>query len=244
MRDEEELGTLPSAWVKATQLVRINSLLGGNSGVRPELIDTVVELLRHDIIPITPLRGSISASGDLSPLAYLAGAMQGNPGIHVWAGTGSSKILTIASEALQKANIKPLTFAPREALALANGTSVSAAIAALALHEAHGAIILSQVITAMAVEGLNGTMESFDPHFSAVRPHPGQMEAASNIRSFLQGSEFARKPNTENTGGLRQDRYALRTSPQWIGPELETMTLAHAQVAIECNSIRQSTYQR
>ena len=237
VRDGETLDALPIAWTRAAELVRINSLIGGNSGIRLEMLQTLAQLLKADIVPNMPLRGSISASGDLSPLAYLAGALQGNPGIQVWTGPSKTRRLTSASAALKEAGITLVKYAPKEAVALANGTSVSAGAAALVLQEAHGGMILAQVLTAMAVEGLNGTEESFDAYISAVRPHPGQIEAARNVRSFLKGSNLARKANTENVDGLRQDRYALRTSPQWIGPELENIALAHEQIIIECNSI-------
>lgn len=225
--------TMPIPWVKAAHLVRSNSLARGNSGVRVELLDSFVRLLQKNVVPQVPLRGSISASGDLSPLSYLAGALQGNPGIKVCYG---EKIVN-ADVALKEANIPPVQFAPKEGIALVNGTSFSAGVAALAMQDAHHLAVLAQVLTAMAVEGLNGTDESFDYHFAQVRPHPGQTEAARNIRHFLRDSKLVRKADGESYQGLRQDRYALRTAAQWMGPELEALVVAHRQVVTECNSI-------
>ena len=120
-----------------------------------------------------------------------------------------------------------------------NGTSASAALASLALYETNQLAVLSQVLTAMAVEGLLGNSESFHPFIAKMRPHPGQIEAASNIRSFLAGSKLAKGVTDEKVRkfvGLAQDRYALRSATQWIGPQLEDLMLAERQLAAELNS--------
>ena len=234
---EYELLNLPPSWAKAAHLVRINALAGGRSGIRAEVLHTLVKILQADITPNIPLRGSISASGDLSPLSYLAAIIQGGPGTQVWVKDGSTRRLTSAGEALARAGIQPLAFAPKEALSIVNGTAVSAGAAALAMQDAHGCTALGQILTAMAVEALNGTDESFDPYLAEVRPHPGQAEAAQNMLHFLKDSKLIRRANTDNTNGLRQDRYSLRTAPQWLGPEIENMLLAHKQIAVECDAI-------
>lgn len=224
-------------------VVRTNSLASGNSGVRPELIYCIADLLRNNIIPVIPLRGSISASGDLSPLSYIAGAIQGNPGINVWAHeptTGRRTILT-AKAALKAASITPVELGPKEGLAIVNGTAVSAGAAGLALHDAHCLAVLSQILTAMGVEALRGTDESFAPFIAAIRPHPGQVEAAHNISSFLKGSKLTVSHSSHDhsimdDGSLRQDRYSIRTSSQWLGPQLEDLLLAHDQLSTEFNS--------
>lgn len=120
-----------------------------------------------------------------------------------------------------------------------NGTSASTGVASLALYEADHLAVLSQVLTAMACEGLRGNSESFHPYPAAVRPHPGQIEAATNIRNFLTGSKLALGVTDEkvrNVIGLAQDRYALRSATQWIGPQLEDLMLANRQLDIELNS--------
>ena len=230
--------SMPESWVKSSLLVRGNSLAGGNSGVRPELIQTLVGLLRKDIIPVIPIRGSVSASGDLIPLSYIGGALEGSPGIQVWVNDprGRREMIT-ADVALSQSSVAPLRLAPKEGLAIVNGTAVSAGVGTLALHDAHCLAVLSQVLTAMSVESLRGCAESFDPFLAVVRPHAGQTEAARNIRSFLTGSKLTTtSDHSVDDGSLRQDRYSTRTTPQWIGPQLEDLMLAHKQLSIEINS--------
>lgn len=236
----QDLGfhSMPAPWVRATMLVRCNSIMRGHSAVSLEVIEAIMKLLQQDLIPIIPLRGTISASGDLMPLSYIAGTIEGNPDIWVRVGKEAGKIVS-ATEALEMASLKPITLGPKEGLGLINGTSASAAIASLALYEVHQLAVLSQILTAIAVEALLGNAESFHPFIARVRPHDGQTEAAFNIRTFLKGSELAngvKNQKDRTMSGLAQDRYALRTSPQWIGPQLEDLLLANRQIATELNS--------
>ncbi|MCJ1249796.1 hypothetical protein MMC30_007022 [Trapelia coarctata] len=230
---------IPEALVRASMLIRVNSLASGHSAVSSVLVQGMIDLLRKDIVPRIPLRGSISASGDLMPLSYIGGALQGSPGITVWAGSRSAgeRRIVAADVALAEASIEPIKLGPKEGLAIINGTAVSTAVAALAAHEANNLAVLSQVVTAISVEALCGTDESFDPFFARVRPHPGQIEAAKNIRSFLTGSKLVHKDQGSEEGSLRQDRYSIRTASQWIGPVLEDFMLAYRQITIECNSV-------
>ena len=239
--NEDTLASLsiPEAWVRGAMLVRCNSLLRGHSAVRLDVIQTLVKLLQHDIVPLVPLRGSISASGDLCPLSYIAGTLGGNPDVYVWSGRHADRKLISAEVALRQLNITPISFGPKEVLGILNGTAVSVAVAALAQHQADNLIVLSQVLTAMGVEALLGTAESFDPFIAAVRPHSGQVEVARNILSFLKGSKLASSEESNDKPGdghLRQDRYALRTASQWIGPYLEDLILARKQLEVELNS--------
>ena len=230
---------MPEVWTRASILIRINSLASAYSGVRPALITTMTDLLKHNIMPRIPLRGSISASGDLMPLSYIAGTLLGKPTLTVSAtdrDTGARRIIT-ADVALAESSIRPITLGPKEGLAIVNGTAVSTGVGALAIHEAHGLATLSQILTAMSVEALCGTSESFDPFFAKVRPHAGQIEASNNIYSFLAGSQLTQNPDGSEEGSLRQDRYSIRTASQWLGPVLEDLLLAHQQVSVECNSV-------
>lgn len=236
--------TMPEAWVRGTMLVRGNSLARGHSAVQYNTIQSLFCLLNQDLIPVVPLRGSISASGDLCPLSYLAGVLEGNPDIQVWSGGRSMPRTLISSpKAMEMIGKPPIIFGPKEGLGLLNGTAVSAAVGALAIFEANNLALLSQVLTAMGVEATSGTSESFNEFVSTSRPHEGQIEAAQNIRRFLAGSRLSRHsvtqaPNAANEGeaGLFQDRYATRTAPQWIGPQLEDLCLAHKQISVEVNS--------
>ncbi|KAL8798906.1 MAG: hypothetical protein Q9182_006306, partial [Xanthomendoza sp. 2 TL-2023] len=228
---------MPPEWVRGTMLVRSNTVARGHSAVSLNVIEAVIALLQHDLTPIVPLRGSISASGDLSPLSYVAGAITGNPDIYVQSVTG---IIT-AQEALQSISIDPIILGPKEGLGLINGTATSAAVASLAIYETHHITMLSHVLTAMTLEALLGTVENHDPFIARIRPHRGQTESANIIRQFLQGSILARgfkhdKAIRQSSGLLYQDRYALRTASQWLGPQMEDLLLAHEQITTELNS--------
>ncbi|KAG8846048.1 hypothetical protein FRB96_002089 [Tulasnella sp. 330] len=236
--------SMPEAWVRSAILVRINSLIRGHSGVRWDLMEAMIALLRENITPFVPLRGSISASGDLSPLSYIAGTLIGNPFIRVWDGPKSGPRQVVSScEAYAKHGLEPLVFSPKEHLGLLNGTAFSAAVASLALNDAVHLALMTQVLTAMGTEALIGTQGSHDPFIHKVaRPHPGQVEAADTIYNLLVGSKLAQLGHEEevtieeDAGTLRQDRYSLRTAPQFIGPQLEDLLSAYKMVTQECNS--------
>ncbi|EFI28134.1 phenylalanine ammonium lyase [Coprinopsis cinerea okayama7 len=236
--------TMPESWVRGAILIRMNSLIRGHSGVRWELIEKMNELLQKDIIPVVPLRGSISASGDLSPLSYIAGTLIGNPTIKVFDGpTGfGPRQIVPASRALEAHGVTPLPLASKEHLGILNGTAFSASVAALALNDAVHLALLAQVCTAMGTEALNGTRLSFDSFINkTARPHPGQIETGKNIWDLLEGSKFAVTTEEEVTiledkGVLRQDRYPLRTAAQFIGPQVEDLIQSLDTITIECNS--------
>ncbi|OQE46492.1 hypothetical protein PENCOP_c001G06567 [Penicillium coprophilum] len=234
---------LPREIVRGTMLLRCNSLLRGHSAVRMEAIELLAQALNLGITPLIPLRGSISASGDLSPLAYLGGLIEGSPDIFVQVGQGfPSNGKTVkqvevmsAANALRRANITPLTLRAKEGLGIMNGTAPSAAAAALTLHDVNNLTVLTQVLTAMATEALLGSVDNYDDFISQCRPHPGQIEVARNISGLLAGTMLAERTNIHRQG-LAQDRYALRTAPQWLGPVIEDLLLANRQVTTELNS--------
>jgi len=237
--DPVSSSVMPESWVRATLLIRTNTLSCGHSGVRPALVNSLVRLLRDNVTPLIPLRGSISASGDLIPLSYVAGTLQGSPGVEVYVNDGADGRKRVTADvALCNSLLSPLQLGPKEGLAIVNGTAVSAGVGSLALHDAHSLIILSQILTAMGVESLRGSNESFEPFFSKCRPHAGQAEAARNIRGFLKGSALLsdKEQDHAESDSLRQDRYSIRTTPQWLGPQLENLMLADKQISIEVNS--------
>jgi len=237
--DPHSATSMPESWIRGSILIRANSLANGSSGVRPIIINTLLQLLNEDIIPRVPLRGSISASGDLSPLSYLGGVMQGKPAVEAYIGGKSRepRRLLRADKALMEANIKPVVLQTKEGLAIVNGTATSTAVAALAIHEAFLQALISQILTAMSVEALRGTNESFNPFFAEVRPHLGQKESAQNILAFLSHSKLVQQNDGTEEFSQRQDRYSIRTAPQWIGPLLEDLVLAYNQVSTELNSV-------
>lgn len=229
---------MPPEWVRGAILARANQNMRGQSSVRMEVLEKLVNLLHYEITPMVPLRGTISASGDLMPMSYIAGAVTGNPDVFVQVGQGKSAKVMPSSEALQNSGLSPSGLGPKEALGLINGTAPSVSVASLVLHDAQQLAVLAQMLTAFASESMGGNVEWATPFIHAVRPHPGQIEAAANIRSFLRGSEFVvGLENRKRTGeGLWQDRYSTRTSPQWIGPYLEDLLLAQRQISVELNS--------
>ncbi|CAG1993120.1 unnamed protein product [Fusarium graminearum] len=236
--EREPSHVMPPKWVRGAILARANQNMRGQSSVRLEVLERLIKLLHHDITPLVPIRGTISASGDLMPMSYIAGAVTGNPDIFVQVGKGTSAKVMPSDKALQQNGLSPSGLGPKEALGLINGTAPSVSLASLVLHESQQLTLLAQVLTAFTAESMGGNVEWTAPFIHAVRPHPGQIEAAANIRSFLQGSEFVvGLENRKRTGdGLWQDRYSTRTSPQWIGPYLEDLLLAQRQITVELNS--------
>ncbi|KAJ2995398.1 hypothetical protein NUW58_g1283 [Xylaria curta] len=234
--------TMPESWARAAMLVRLNSLSRGASGIRLCVAESLVDLLNKDIVPRIPVRGSISASGDLSPLSYIGATMQGKQSVTVFSGprTQGKRTVVRADAALASAGITPIDIQAKEGLAIVNGTAVSAGIASLALHECLLLAALSQVLTAMSAEALLGTEDSFDPFIAQARPHPGQLDSAKNIYAFLRNSQLKRdrsELSMSSDSELCQDRYSIRTASQWIGPATEDFALAYQQLSTEINSV-------
>lgn len=230
---------LPVPVVRGMMLIRCNSLLRGHSGVRTELIQSILALLARNMTPVVPRRGSISASGDLCPLSYIAGMLEGNPDVYVRVDEPGQENPTYlsADKALETAGITPLALQAKEGLGITNGTATSCAAACLAIHNASQLALLVHLLTATGTEALLGRAGNYHPFISSVRPHPGQTESAHTILSFLAGSTLsAGGPEPEKATELAQDRYALRTAPQWLGPYLEDLSLAHGQITTELNS--------
>lgn len=231
---------MPESWARASMLIRLNSLAGGASGIRADIVESLMNLLNKDVVPRIPVRGSISASGDLSALAWIGALMQGKTSATAFSGSrdfeGARRVKR-ADVALSEAGIAPISLHAKEGLAIVNGTAVSAGVAALAAHESLHLAALSQVLTAMSVEALRGSDESFEPFIARVRPHPGQVDSARNIKAFLTGSQLLNRHDSQNVATLRQDRYSLRTASQWIGPVLEDFALAYDQLTVELNSV-------
>lgn len=231
---------MPESWARASMLIRLNSLAGGASGIRVDIAESLMNLLNKDVVPRIPVRGSISASGDLSALAWIGALMQGKSSATAFSGprdVEGARTVKRADIALSEAGIAPISLHAKEGLAIVNGTAVSAGVAALAAHESIHLAALSQVLTAMSVEALRGSDESFEPFIARVRPHPGQVDSARNIKAFLSGSKLLNRHDSKNVATLRQDRYSLRTSSQWIGPVLEDFCLAYDQLTVELNSV-------
>lgn len=252
---DAEARNMPIKWVRAAMLVRANTLLRGHSGATKKAVNGLLELLNAGITPVVPLTGSISASGDLSPLSFVVSTLQGLPSVMAWDHSDLSNIRTIpADEALQSIGLVPLICGPKEALAIVNGTAFSDAVGGLVVNDAMVLAALSQMLTAMGVEALCGHVESFDPFIAEVKNDDQMIEVARTIRGFLSGSKLAvgldvssiddTDEKDATIGGtviyrtqkLAQDRYALRTSSQWLSPPVREILSAFLTVQTCLNS--------
>ena len=171
--------------VRAAMFLRATCLGRAYSGVRPEVVRTLLSMLDCDIVPVIPLRGSVSASGDLMPMSYVAAAVMGRDIAAVVDGKQST-----IRQAFDKNNIKPLTFGAKEGLAIANSCSASVALASTVLYDACSCLLLTQAATALCMEALQGKIENFHHTPHAVMPHQGQIEVASTMRHWLTESKF------------------------------------------------------
>jgi histidine ammonia-lyase len=231
---------LSDAEVRAMMLLRANSLAKGNSGVRPEVIDLLCEMLNRGVHPVVPSQGSVGASGDLAPLAHLALVLIGEG--EAWhvdpkarprrAGDPHARRYA-GSEALKRADIKPLKLEAKEAISLINGTQGMVAVGALALLVARTLVDSADVIGAMSADALRGTDVAFDERIQHVRPHTGQMQSAANLRRMLEGSAIR---ESHRECGRVQDAYSLRCMPQVHGAVRDALNYCAQVLEIEMNS--------
>jgi histidine ammonia-lyase len=173
---------LPVELVRAMLLIRINTLLKGHSGVRVVTLERLRELLVLDLIPVVPSKGSVGASGDLAPLSHLALAVIGEGEVF------EHGVRVPAREALARAGLEPLTLSFKEGLALNNGTGQMLASAILAIGRLEALLKQADINAALCLEAFCGRSAAFDARVHELRPHPGQIEAAANLRRLIQGS--------------------------------------------------------
>ncbi|MGZ8349897.1 MAG: HAL/PAL/TAL family ammonia-lyase [Allosphingosinicella sp.] len=228
---------LPAADVRAAMLLRANSLMKGVSGIRVEIIERFATFLNRGVHPHVYQRGSIGASGDLVPLAYIAGAVLGlDPGFLVDLDGETLDSHT----ALARLGLAPIELEPKEGLALNNGTGASTGIAANAADRALDLAALALGIHALYAQALLATDQSFAPFIHAMKPHPGQVWVAEQMAELLTGSRLIRSEAAgargHRAGKLIQDRYSLRCLPQFLGPVFDGLATAARQVEIEANS--------
>lgn len=214
--------------VRLIMLMKVIGLAEGFSGVRVELVETLCELINHNIYPRIPSRGSVGASGDLAPLAHMAGALIGIGEVRV---DGS---LVPATAALQAAGIKPVRLAPKEGLALLNGTQVSTALALAAVYRTENLLAAGMLAGAMSSDAIKGSDTPFDKRIQSVRGHGGQIAVAAVLRELMQGSDI-RASHMEC--GRVQDPYSIRCQPQVIGACLDVIRHVCSVLETEANAV-------
>lgn len=215
---------------RAMMLLRANTLVRGHSGIRPEVIEKIIEFLVADIIPVVPSQGSVGASGDLAPLSHLALALIGEG--DVWASDG--KIIPVQS-VLEKKKINPLKLRAKEGLSLINGCQVMTAIGLLTSYETKRLLKYADLAGALSLEAMRGSRKAFDPLIAASRPHPGEAKTARNLIKILsQETEISRSHANCNKV---QDAYSLRCMPAVHGAVKDTAERTLKTLLIEaCSS--------
>ena len=211
--------------VRALQLLRLQTLASGHTGVRPVVVDTYAAMLNTGITPIVREYGSLGCSGDLAPLSHVALAAMGEGDVRDAAG-----VLQPASEALASAGIEPLVLVEKEGLALINGTDGMLGMLVLALHDLETLVTTADLSAAMSIESQLGTDAVFAADLMALRPQLGQAASAANLRAFLGDSPMVASHKGPDDGRV-QDAYSLRCSPQVHGTARDTM--AHATMIAE-----------
>jgi histidine ammonia-lyase len=219
---------LPRNTVRMMVILKLIGLGRGHSGVRREVIDALMALLDADAMPVIPAQGSVGASGDLAPLAHMVAALMGEGRIDI----GGEALP--AADALKRLGRDPLELAPKEGLALINGTQASTAIALDALFLGQRVFAAAIHAGALSVDALKGSCAPFDDRIHQLRGQPGQITVAAQLRTLLDGSDI----NTSHHDCDRvQDPYSFRCQPQVMGAALDLLTNAARTLEIEANAV-------
>jgi len=219
---------LPEPIVRLTMVMKIAALAQGYSGARLKLVNGLCALLQHKIYPCIPSKGSVGASGDLAPLAHMAGALIGVGEVRVGGKTMAAK------DALANAGLTALELAPKEGLALLNGTQVSTALALAALFRCEHVLSAAMAAGAMAADAIKGSDTPFDERIHRIRGHAGQADVASLLRELMQGSEI----RASHIDCVRvQDPYSIRCQPQVMGACLDIVRHVANVLTTEANAV-------
>jgi histidine ammonia-lyase len=219
----------PSTEGRAIVFARLVSLAKGYSAVRPSLLQALCDLLNHGVIPVIPTLGSVGASGDLTPLSYLAAVLAGEREAYY-----GSEILP-AAEALNRAGLAVHHFVPKESLAIMNGTAVMTAVGGLAAWRLARTLTICERAAALMAEIVFGRSLAFHPTAHRLKHHPGQIAAAAAIREALQGSRLI--DSVAEEGRIIQDPYSIRCAPQVIGAARDALSWAETLLSRELNSV-------
>lgn len=214
--------------VRLILVLKLLSLGRGASGVRPQVIALLEDMLARNVLPVIPAQGSVGASGDLAPLAHMAAVMLGE-GRAVWQGREMP-----GAEALRAAGLDPLVLAAKEGLALINGTQVSTAFALAGLFEAFASARAALVTSALSTDAIMGSTAPFLDEIHTLRGHRGQIAAARAIRALMEGSAIR---ESHRDGDARvQDPYCIRCQPQVTGACIDLLWQAGRTLEIESNA--------
>ena len=218
--------------VRAAMLVRANTLSKGYSGVRLEIVETLLDMLNKDVIPVIPSQGSLGSSGDLGPLSHMALVFttdendeESDSGFAEHQG----KIIS-GKKAMEEAGINRLILEAKEGLAINNGATFSAAIAALCVFDGTYLLDMAEISLAMSLEAMLGCDSAYDHRIHAARGQLGQMDVANHVRQYINGSDFI------NSAGRIQDAYSLRCAPQVQGVSRDTLRFVELIVQREINA--------
>ena len=228
---------------RAIMFLRANTLARGHSGIRPEVVDKILEFLNHNVIPCVPSQGSVGASGDLAPLAHLALALIGEG--EVWSeADGKAEAPTTSvptkwepkpcSQVLPAKNLIPLVLKAKEGLSLINGCQVMTAVGLLAAAQTRRLLFMADAAGAMTLEALKGSRKAFDPLIAATRPHPGEAKTARNMLKILGDSSPISLSHTHCN--KVQDAYSLRCIPAVHGATKDALRRTVETLEIEANS--------
>jgi histidine ammonia-lyase len=218
---------------RAILLLRARTLAAGFSGVRAELPARLLELLNRGLLPVIPEQGSVGASGDLAQLAHLALPLIGEGRLR--RAGDSDRQGHPAAAVLAEEGLDPLVLAPKEGLALLNGTEPMQAVLAFSITDAELLTSVADLACAMSVEGLMGTDRPYDERVQRLRPHPGQLDSAANLRTLLQSSPLLAS-HRESRHAV-QDSYSLRCAPQVHGAVRDVLAHARRVLEIELGSV-------
>ncbi len=212
--------------VRAAILSRINCLCIGHSGIRHLIVNTLVEMLNRGVTPVMCQRGSVGASGDLSPMAQMALVPMGE-GEAFYQGNRLP-----GKEAMKQAGIPTIVYEARDGLATINGSNVVSGIGTIEIYDAERWLKTQEIAAAMTLEALNANMQAYDERIHYARGHQGAIECAENIRRLTEGSELFNQP-----GKKIQDAYSLRSTPQSVGAAKDTFRFPRKIFTTELNGV-------